>query len=194
MVDSADLGFADADEGARALAEMSDADLLRLKRFAQHRAAGLPGIEWEDLFHDAVDRVLSGRRRWPRSVPFIVFLQQTVRSLSHEHWRRRLEGPLVSEADLDLAQRAEHQDAPDMGARSPEAQLEARDLLRAVVALFESDALIIAVLTGLADGQTPTEIIRSANCTPVAFASARRRIRRTLEKAAADGRLPNAEL
>jgi len=47
---------------ARALAALTSADLLRLKRLAQLRARLLPGLEWDELLNEAVLRALDGSR------------------------------------------------------------------------------------------------------------------------------------
>ena len=75
---------------SRALAEMSDIDLLRLRALARLRARGLPhGIDWSDLLHEALARALDGSRQWPQGVPFLVFLAGVMRSVCADVWRRR---------------------------------------------------------------------------------------------------------
>src|SRR5215470_13448331 len=55
-----DLRHADSNDDAsaggvaRALAALTPAELLRLKRLAQLRARLVPGLDWEDLLNDAL--------------------------------------------------------------------------------------------------------------------------------------------
>src|SRR6516225_5771661 len=51
---------------ARALAALTSADLLRLKRLAQLRARLLPGLEWDELLNEAVLRALTAHGSGPR--------------------------------------------------------------------------------------------------------------------------------
>ena len=194
MAEASDTGFASPADCTQALSALGDADLLRLKRFAQYRAAGLPQLDWQDLLHDAIDRALSGRRRWPRAISFVLFMQQTIRSLAHEHWRRRVEGPTLTVADLNAGQALTYDTAADLEAPTPEQLVEVRDSVRAVYDLFSGDQLIHTVLDGLAEGLTPEEIMSKTSLTAVAFASARRKIRRTVERALTEGRLPDVRL
>src|SRR5215471_20826943 len=77
---------------ARALAALTPADLLRLKRMAQLRARMLPGLEWEELLNEALLRALDGSRRWPEGVPLLSFIAGIMRSLvdGRAQERRRL--------------------------------------------------------------------------------------------------------
>lgn len=183
MIQSADVEFADAAEVSRALASLTAADQIRLKRLAQYRTTGLRDLDWRDLLHDAVDRTLSGRRRWPRGVPFLVFMQQTMRSLAHEHWRRRVEGPEVSGSSRD---ETVADDTP-----TPEQQVVARELLAHILNLFSGDAPALAVLAGLADDKSPAIVIAEAGIDQTAYDSARRRIRRTLDRSIREGKIPD---
>ena len=75
---------------SRALAELSEIDLLRLRALARLRARGLPlGIDWSDLLHEALARALDGSRQWPHGVPILVFLTGVMRSVCADVWRRR---------------------------------------------------------------------------------------------------------
>jgi len=174
---------ATVDEAADALRGLSRADMARLRQIARIRSSGMAWLDWEDLLHDAVDRVLDGSRKWPKDVPFIAFLREVMRSIASEHWRRQVHGPVRSEADLgaggaevDIA--AYPNEAPD-----PEREVLARQCLDRVFELFDSDHEATAILTGLSHGASPAEIQRSAGLTETAYATAQRRVRRALARA-----------
>src|SRR2546421_510874 len=92
--------FASVQEVALTLAHLSAADLLRVKQIAKMRSAGLTAVDWEDLVNEAVSRALAGTRRWPRTVPFIAFLAQTIRSVASEEWRRLDQEHVTLESEL----------------------------------------------------------------------------------------------
>ncbi len=167
---------------AAALQEMSRADRLRLEHFARLRAAGLQGLDWEDLLHEAIDRALSGARKWPRSVPLVAFMCGTIRSISGDVWR---EGKFKSEISISgvVSDNTElNVDPPDENP-GPEREVMARRMLESIFRLFKNDKDVLAVLQGLGDGSNPEEIQRANGITPKRYASAQKRIRRRMSAA-----------
>lgn len=163
-------------EVAAALQQMSRADRVRLEHFARLRAAGLQGLEWEDLLHEAIDRVLSGARKWPRSVPLVAFMCGTMRSISGDLWREgrhKSEVALPTSGEGDLGSYDLADSSPD-----PERQVIARRTLKNIFSLFQGDDDALAVLNGLGDGSSPEEIQKSNGITPTRYANAQKRIRR----------------
>lgn len=167
-------------EVAEALHTISRADRVRLEQFARLRAAGLPGWDWEDLLHEAIDRVLSGARKWPRSVSFIVFLCGTIRSISGDVWR---EGRTRTDTGLTTSAPGDDPEAdlPDQSP-GPEREVIARSMLESVFRSFEDDRDALAVLKGLADGGSPEEIQSRHDMNARRYASAQKRIRRRVSK------------
>jgi len=165
---------------ARAIRDLSDTDLLRLRALAALRARGLPGgITWSDLLNEAVLRALDGSRRWSPDVPLVAFLAGIMRSLSSEYWHR-------SRREV-VAMRSLHDD--DGGAAQWHALVSASDPERAVAAaemsaaidrLFAADAMALRIIAGLANGLTAAEIRRLYGLDEVDYDTIRRRMRRTL--------------
>lgn len=167
-----------------ALANLSAADLLRVKQIAKMRSAGLKGVDWEDLVNEAVSRALAGTRRWPRKVPFIAFLAQTIRSVSSEEWRRLGQQQVTLESEMMSADVDTPIALSDIAADpiDPEREVIARKTLGEIEALFHGDHEAIEVLRGLAQGLTPEEIQSAAALTPTQYSSAQKRIRRCLAR------------
>ena len=170
-------------EVAAALVALSGADLVRLKRIAQLRSTGLSPVNWEDLVNEAVARSLAGARAWPRSIPFIAFLAQTIRSIASEERRRLDHEQTCVEADL---RSGEDDDQPIAGLAvnhiTPERELIARKTLKDIENLFHDDQEAKSILHGFGQGATPEQIQASAALTPTQYASAQRRIRRRLAR------------
>lgn len=164
---------------ARALAALSDVDLIRLRAIARLRARGLPpDVSWADLLHEAIARSLDGSRQWPAAVPLLAFLSGVMRSLCDEFWRERArESELIrfgdGRAPIEIA-------CPTPGQERVFAAIEA---VKAIYALFAGDRLALQIVAGLAAGQTAEEIRQSHALSPVAYDSARRRMRRALLRA-----------
>ena len=172
-------GFVSTDEVAAALAELSTVDSARLAQLARLRCLGAVGLEWRDLLHEAFIRVLDGRRRWPRDVPFVAFVAQSMRSIASE----------TRQADLvEFGALGEHESGDEQGianvlARTditPEREMAGRQMLLEIEALFAGDAIGLAVLEGMARGDSAGEVQAQLGLDPTAYASTLRRIRRRL--------------
>jgi DNA-directed RNA polymerase specialized sigma24 family protein len=164
---------------SRALAALSEIDLLRLRALARLRARGLPpGIDWSDLLNEALARALDGSRQWPPGVPFLVFLAGVMRSVCDEVWRRRRR-----EAAL-LAFGAEA-DARDVACQAADQErvLAACEAVAAIHRLFAGDRVALLIVAGLANGQSAEDIRVLHGMTPAEYNSARRRMRRALLRA-----------
>src|SRR6202034_3249370 len=144
---------------AAALATLSDADLLRLKRFAQLRSLRLPLLNWSDLLNEAIVRALDGSRLWPADVDFMVFMLQSIRSIASEQWRRIQRTPVTREADLPPADptSADTASLDEVGRNEldPQREMLAERALRDVMTLFRADKQATAILEGLAKGDVP---------------------------------------
>jgi len=176
---------------AAALAALPDADLLRLKRFAELRSLRLPLLNWSDLLNEAIARALDGSRLWPADVDFMVFMLQSIRSIASEQWRRVQRIPVTREADLAPADptSAERASLDEVGRNelNPQREVLAERALSDVMTLFRADKQATAILEGLAEGDSPRGIQHRAGMTPIQYASAQRRIRRALARAFPDG-------
>jgi DNA-directed RNA polymerase specialized sigma24 family protein len=164
---------------SRALARLSDADLLRLQTLARLRARGLPhGVSWSDLLHEAIARALDGSRQWPPGLPLVAFLSGVMRSLCDEMWRRRgREAELIVTGDevacVDVACPGPNQ----------ERVFAAVEAIAAIHRLFAGDVIASRIIADLAEGLSAEEIRAKHGLSAVAYDSARRRMRRTLLKA-----------
>nr|UXE45454.1 hypothetical protein Hi04_10k_c4921_00031 [uncultured bacterium] len=176
---------------AAALAALSDADLLRLKRFAELRSLRLPLLNWSDLLNEAIARALDGSRLWPSDVAFMVFMLQSIRSIASEQWRRIQRTPVTREADLPPADPTsiERASLDEVGRNelNPQREVLAERALRDVMRIFRADKQATAILEGLAEGDAPADIQHRAGMTSIQYASAQRRIRRALARAFPDG-------
>ena len=177
--------LASTQEAALTLRDLSQADLLRLKQIAKMRSSGLASLDWEDLVNEAVARVLAGTRRWPKSVPFIAFMAQTIRSVASEEWRRLDQAQVTLESEMASTDEGEPiTSLADIAANPihPEREVISRRTLSEIEALFVNDAEAHQVLFGLAQGLAPAEIQTDSGMSPIQYASAQKRIRRSLAR------------
>jgi len=183
-----DLDVATPDEVAETLGALSPVEIARLNMIARIRARHAPSLEWRELLHDAIDKALSGSRKWPRHLPFLVFMRETMRSQASEHRRKATFGLVTTEADLAARTDGESVigQAPSR-APSQERDVFARQALNHVLSLFAGDAAVLAVLDGLGKGLDPVEVQKNACITATQYASAQKRIRRGLVHAFPEG-------
>ncbi len=163
---------------SRALAALSETELLRLQALARLRGRGLPpGVGWADLLHEALARALDGSRQWPSGVPLPAFLAGVMRSVCNELWRRRgREGEPVPLDDHDRSERPQAVcPAPD-----PERVLAACEAIGAIYRLFAGDGIALRIISGLEGGLSAKDIRVAHGLSAVEYDSARRRMRRAL--------------
>ncbi len=172
------------EESAAALRRLSDGELRRLEQLARLRAIGLHAVDWRDLLHEAIARLLDGSRRWPLDVSLVVFLRETMRSIASDHWRRLEESVVMAEAELGVHEETGEgalDNATDPVA-SPERRTSAAETLIRIEEAFKGDEDALKVMTGMAAGKTPREIREEVGMNEKRYASTQRRIRRRLAR------------
>jgi RNA polymerase sigma-70 factor (ECF subfamily) len=176
-----------ADEIEEALTSLTEADLHRLRKAATHFAARSAYQTWEDLFQEAVVRALDGTRKCRRDVNVVTFLRNVMRSLLsadnelHEHKLRAA-----------VSDEKEKQDQINLivsSQCSPEEQLALSSESNAIFALFGEDDEITMILMGLQEGLSAKEIQEISGIDKTTYESARKRMRRKIEKHYPNGRL-----
>jgi RNA polymerase sigma-70 factor (ECF subfamily) len=159
---------------ARAIAALSDADLVRLRALARLWTRGLPGhLGCSDVLHEAIARALDGSRKWPAGVPILAFLSGVMRSICVDQWRREQRESAVLVRDGAAT-------AGDAAARDPERMLAAAQRLAAITRLFAGDPAALKIIAGLAEGLTPAEICARYAMSECEYDTTRRRMRRAL--------------
>jgi hypothetical protein len=88
-----------------AIEGLSEADLLRLEKFARYRVKGVGrmalGRDHNDLLADAIaDTLDPTKRRWNKAVTFVQHLLGAMRSIS-SHWREQFD-PDEARLESDL--------------------------------------------------------------------------------------------
>lgn len=178
------------EECAAALRRLSDAEIRRLEQLARLRAIGLHGVEWRELLHEAVARLLDGTRQWPRHVPLVVFLRETMRSIASNHWSRLERSAVVAGSTMNTDGEMDG-GAPDEAldeTGQPERRAAAAEILERIQDVFRDDEEALRVLAGMASGSAPREIQEESGMDERRYASTQRRIRRRLAREFPDRR------
>lgn len=179
----------DVDEVRDAVAALTTADLLRLRRVGGVYGVSI-GVEGADLVNEAISRALGGVRACPRDVSFVVFLRNAMRSIASSERAKVKEEPMLESMTVALDDRPAVLDRPSIGRNAEETVLAREDAegrLKALEKLFADDDDAQLVLLGDLD-EMPAADIRAMNgWSEQDYASVRRRMRRKLSAAYPDG-------
>jgi DNA-directed RNA polymerase specialized sigma24 family protein len=171
--DSSDPGRLNFQGVQDALAQMSEADLLRAERLAVFLARGLAGINAEDLLHEVYVKLLSGERRFPRGVHTVKVLKSAMESEASNARKAGRTSP------IDLRFRVEDgTDGADR--RSPEVEFFAREQFKALIATCAGDPDAELVVMAWADGLKGADAHDATGLGAKAFDAARKRATRKL--------------
>jgi len=179
------------DEIASAIRALTPADLVRLRKVAQHYAAGRR-IEVNDLLQEAFVRAIDSRA-CPTHVSVVKFLAEAMRSIAHGE-AEKVENRLIL---VSVAQTGQHQmdalDYPD-AAQNAEAGLvseqDAAAIRRALLALFDDDPVARDIVEGSMEEMTAEELRELTGLDKTAYDSKRKLIRRRIDKAYPEGWKP----
>jgi len=140
--------------------------------------------EPDELVHEAIDRVLTKKREWPRSLEKIRFLAGVIKSIAGDRrrtLRRDLKRTVPSE-QMDKVKDPRHRGTFDH--EGPEARgiMAKIDLQRIVTSYFDDDPIAQKILLGIADGARGEDLEEASGLSPTEYESKRKKIRRRIEK------------
>jgi hypothetical protein len=150
-------------EISNALNSVTAAEQTALMKIAKHYANVSINVDAEKLVHEALRRVLNGRRAWPKYVPATVFLAGVIGSIARE-WMSR----------CDLPNQESHTGEKKTAERGT---LDKIDVMR-IVALFD-DSITQKIVRAMMDG-AGLEQLPGLNSTD--YEVNRKKIRRRVEK------------
>lgn len=185
-----------------AISKLTQANLLRLRRFAELRIAGLgkysKGYTWQSLLNESITRTLDGRRTWDKNaVDFIGLLIGVIRSIS-SHW---IEESTIGTDDDEACDKANSRiellesellftssegdilnpfDTFEAQNPDPEDSLDAKLELERIRQMFSKDLHVLDLLDGWSLEMTGREIQEASNMTKKEFEAAVKRLRRGL--------------
>jgi len=161
--ESAAAALSPAEAGA-AIRALAAADKIALMKIARLYARKTP-YDHEDLLQEAMCRVLSGARAWPRGLAALPFLWGVVRSIAWE-WRHET---------LDAL--------PDGGDPAGEERRAIASLdVAKVLALFDDDPAAQLIVRGMMEGARGAELQELSGLDKTEYESKRTKIRRRIEK------------
>lgn len=183
---------ASVDEIHDAITSLTDAQLIRLKKYARWRVKGLgrkkTGREWKDLLNETVVAFCSGTRRWNKEkVDFVRAMTEAMRSIS-DNWRRtfddnepQLEAEIITTSETGKeSNRLSNVAAPSW---NTQAKLEAKKKIETIESLVSKRALASLIVAGWYDKMTGAEIKTELEITQDDYDKEVKWIRRTVRAA-----------
>jgi DNA-directed RNA polymerase specialized sigma24 family protein len=190
---------ASPDEVRQAIASLTEADSVKLRRLAEGASFRLRrrvwGVEANDILQEATLRVLQDRRHWKsEKVDFVGFLAGIIVSIESD-WRKRgkrgetpvLETDLpTTNSDGDtvpsaLQQAADHRATPERQLIESEA-LTQEELFQQIEELFNEDPLAALILSEWHRGTKGPEIIRAMDLKRQDYDTAVKRMDRAIQR------------
>ncbi len=187
------------DEVRGAIASLTDAESVKLKRLAEGAAFRLRRHVWgkdaNDILQEAIHRVLESKRHWkPQKVDFIGFLAGVIASIEYD-WRERGKRGETPVLETDLP--ASNTDGDPMpnalqravnGCPNPEEQLieseepTQEELFQQMEELFSEDSLASLIFSEWRRQTKGPEIMNALDLTRKEYDTAVRRMDRAIQK------------
>jgi hypothetical protein len=173
-----------------AIAKLTPAELLRLQSFAKVFARGTPFGSAQDLMCDVMGGAFvaahgGGGRRWRKDVDFVAYLHMTMKGVGSDSRRsaRRLGRRLLPLSDSRQLAAQEGILAEELAEEEARIrQASAARHLEQVMNHFKDDEQVGWLIRGAAQALTASTVQKLSGMSKTAYATARRRLRRGLEK------------
>lgn len=180
-LDDADTQYLEPQDFGRRLRAIAHSELMRIYKKARLRV-WKTGMEPADLVHEAIARTLAGERSCRADDEVIKHLDGVMRSIAETEREKRdreiHEAPMDSESTDTPAVVAASAQTGDLTAR----HAHVAESLKRVEDAFAGDPQAEAVVVGLANQWSPAEMQEVGQMDETQYQSARRRVRRTLER------------
>jgi hypothetical protein len=161
------------DEFMAAYRSLSNADLTRINLLARKHKYRT-GWDHAELLHEAIARILDGKRKWPRTVPLIVFLGYVMQGIaSHLRAQVTQDGKLRVLTDVDGV-------ADETSPAKIERLVTLRQLYRRALLLLKDDPLAKELFIRRVRGGRGKELRGQLNLDRKQFETVRKRLRRKI--------------
>ena len=152
-------------EALAAVRSLSDTDRTALLRIAKiYARTRRTRYDYQDLFHEAIVRILEGKRNWPTGLPIVPFVAGVMRAIAWE-WRPETSNEHSGETAVWV-----------------EGSVIAKIDTQKFLALFHDDAIAQKIVIGIMEGARGEELWESSGLNKTEYESKRRKIRRRIEK------------
>lgn len=189
QVDQPGEQYYTADEAIAAFRALSDADLNKLGRIAKFIAGSDGYAPPQELINESFVRIADGRRQWPRSVPFLVFVGGVMKSLRSDNCLIPEERKIVrlKQGGLTVVKAEElTMVAADDGSADLVRKEKLEDAMSKLQAHFAGDEEMELLLMGIEDGLRGKDLQEAVGVDAKRLEALRTRMNRQIEKLASE--------
>ncbi|WP_192924814.1 transposase [Sinorhizobium medicae] len=186
QVDQPGEQYYSADEAIAAFRALSDTDLNKLGRIANFIASSDGYAPPQELINESFIRIADGRRQWPRSLPFLVFVGGVMKSLrgdnyliSEERKIVRLKQGFAVVKTEELPMVAANDDSEELARKE-----ELEDAMSKLQAHFAGDEEMEMLLMGIEDGLRGKDLQDAVGVDAKRLEALRTRMNRHIDKLA----------
>ena len=179
------------DDIFEALETLTPTDKARLQKIAQSFAR-IMGVEWEDLYSEALTRALEGRRNCPADVHPVAFIVNVMKGMKSDDFRagkrRQKQGfDVISQGDLLDLHANDAAPSPEEALIAKQADAEWVQCFERLFGSFEGDDEIQLILLAMNEGLDGAALRGEIGLDEKTYNSARRRLRRKIESGTLNG-------
>jgi len=174
----------------REILALSDAEMLRLRKYAVWRVRGLgrkaQGRNAEDLLNEAMTSIIDGTREWPPTIPFYIHLRGCIRSISNA-WSQKNSIDLWLESEIDNLVSDSQQGKIPLFERARETRPDPEELAHVAIQvdrmhrIFPCGTTDRQIIDCWASGQSHSEAQARLGLSKKVYEAAVKRIRRTAD-------------
>jgi RNA polymerase sigma-70 factor (ECF subfamily) len=181
------------EEVKQAFRELPLAYWVRLRRWTVWKLAGNSTASADDVINDMWLRFVNGSRRWPKGIPFATCFWNAVKSSINAEWEKHKRVASAQESlpeDGNGAETDEGTSPLDQLVQQPERRRQ-EGILDHIAQAFKIDRAVAAVLEGIDRQLSPLQVQEEFDLSETQYDSARRKLRRFLNKHYPNGWRPN---
>lgn len=171
------------EEADDAIWALTDGDILRMVAKGNVAALGTD-LSGEDVFAQAVERIMSGARPWRANVPFEAHMTMVMKSIGSNRRRSMKAAPARELEDVDLRRDFANEVQLDDQVGSA---VRTKRLLDAVDRVFADDQVGLALFLARTEGMPPEEACGFAEIGRDRYETVYKRVQRKIAKAVASG-------
>ena len=161
---------------------LAPTELLRLRKKSAYRAAGT-GMEGDDLLNEAIQRTLEeDGRNCPVDVSVAVYLDNAMRSIANGEREKYVRWTPLGDGHDENSPVGKLADSNPSPADAALGRIEFERVVNRIQDIFADDPQAQAIVIGDMEGWSPEEIKEMEPMDNKQYASARRRVRRALER------------